>query len=84
MNSGCCEDLPGVFASDPHPLLASCYARARNYHGPHTSGKSPLNDSIPVCVEGAVRQVDPDIYDFCNWLRGAHVARAAQEAFAAI
>src|ERR1039457_4932658 len=84
MDSGGCENVPRVFASDPHPLLASCYAGARNHHSPHSSGKSPLNDFIPVCMEGSVRQVDPDIHDFCNWLRGAHVARAAHEAFAAM
>ena len=66
----------------PSPLPATLVPVITN--GPHSSGKSPLNDLIPVCVEGSVRQVDSDIDDFCNWFRGAHVARAAQEAFAAI
>jgi len=84
MDSGGCKNSPWIFTSDPHCLFASCYAGARNHHGPHSSGKGPLNDSIPVCMEGAMRQVDSDIDDFCNWFRRAHVARAAQEAFAAI
>lgn len=61
MNPGGCEKLPGIFAGDLHPFLASPHTGAGDDHPPYPSSKSSFNNLLSIRSERAVRQIHPDI-----------------------
>jgi hypothetical protein len=70
MNPGGREKLPGIFAGDLHPFLASHHTGADDDHPPHPSSKSAFNDLLSIRLERAVRQIHADINNVVLFTHG--------------